>query len=93
MRALFWLIGVLAILGTPIFALMGGASELAWLTHPDPSYRHLRYLAPTVLDSRFVMDEGGLRCLSAQIAALGDCALTPNRVFDLTKDCAASSAQ
>jgi len=53
MRALFWLIGVLAILGTPIFALMGGASELAWLTHPDPAYRHLRYLAPTVLDSRF----------------------------------------
>ena len=35
MRALFWLIGVLALLGTPLFAIMGGASELAWLTHPD----------------------------------------------------------
>jgi tripartite ATP-independent transporter DctM subunit len=53
MRALFWFVGLLAILGTPIFALMGGAAELAWLTHPDPVYRHLRYIAPTVLDERF----------------------------------------
>jgi tripartite ATP-independent transporter DctM subunit len=53
MRILFWLIGLLAVLGTPIFALMGGASELAWLTHPDATYRHLRYIAPTVLDDRF----------------------------------------
>src|SRR5689334_179581 len=53
MRALFWLVGVLALFGTPIFALMGGASELAWLTHPDATYRHLRYIAPTVLDERF----------------------------------------
>jgi hypothetical protein len=48
---------------------------------------------PAALDSRFVMDEAGLRCLSAQIEALDDNALTPNRVFDLTKDCGASSAQ
>jgi tripartite ATP-independent transporter DctM subunit len=53
MRILFWLIALLAVLGTPIFALMGGASELAWLTHPDATYRHLRYIAPTVLDDRF----------------------------------------
>jgi tripartite ATP-independent transporter DctM subunit len=53
MRALLWLIGVLALIGTPIFALMGGASELCWLTHPDPVYHHLRYIAPTVLDERF----------------------------------------
>ncbi|HEX9296877.1 MAG TPA: TRAP transporter large permease subunit [Polyangiaceae bacterium] len=53
MRALFWVIAVLAVLGTPIFALMGGASELAWLTHPDPVYHHLRYIAPTILDGRF----------------------------------------
>src|SRR5687768_12520280 len=53
MRVLFWLVGLLAVLGTPIFALMGGASELAWLTHPDATYRHLRYIAPTVLDDRF----------------------------------------
>src|SRR5258706_13036300 len=53
MRAVFWIIGVLALIGTPLFALMGGASELFWLTHPDPVYRHLRYIAPTVLDERF----------------------------------------
>src|SRR5258706_7493633 len=53
MRAVFWIIGVLALIGTPLFALMGGASELFWLTHADPVYRHLRYIAPTVLDERF----------------------------------------
>src|SRR6476659_3623774 len=53
MRAVFWIVAVLAILGTPIFALLGGASELFWLTHADPVYRHLRYIAPTVLDERF----------------------------------------
>jgi len=53
MRALFWIVAALAVLGAPIFALMGGASELAWLTHPDPVYHHLRYIAPTVLDERF----------------------------------------
>jgi C4-dicarboxylate transporter, DctM subunit len=52
--AWFWaLLGVLAILGTPLFAIMGGATELSWLTHSDPAYHHLRYLAPTVLDERF----------------------------------------
>src|SRR5258708_36801643 len=53
MRALLWIIGILVIIGTPLFALMGGASELFWLTHADPAYRHLRYIAPTVLDERF----------------------------------------
>jgi len=53
MRAVLWVIGVLALVGTPIFALMGGASELLWLTHSDSTYRHLRYIAPTVLDERF----------------------------------------
>jgi tripartite ATP-independent transporter DctM subunit len=53
MRGALWIILVLAVIGTPIFALMGGASELFWLTHPDPVYRHLRYIAPTVLDERF----------------------------------------
>src|SRR4051794_8775679 len=46
-------LGVLAVLGTPLFAIMGGATELSWLTHPDAAYHHLRYLAPTVLDDRF----------------------------------------
>src|SRR5206468_5844817 len=45
MRAVFWIILLLAIVGTPIFALMGGASELFWLTHAAPVYRHLRYIA------------------------------------------------
>jgi tripartite ATP-independent transporter DctM subunit len=43
----------LALLGTPLFAIMGGASELAWLMHRDAAYHHLRYIAPTVLDERF----------------------------------------
>src|SRR3954467_3686747 len=46
-------LGGLAVLGTPLFAIMGGATELSWLTHPDAAYHHLRYLAPTVLDDRF----------------------------------------
>ena len=45
------LIGMLALLGTPLFAIMGGTSQLAWLLHPD--YGHLRFIAPTVLDERF----------------------------------------
>ncbi|MEO8796381.1 MAG: TRAP transporter large permease, partial [Polyangiaceae bacterium] len=44
---------LLALLGTPLFAIMGGASELAWLMHHDAAYHHLRFIAPTVLDERF----------------------------------------
>ncbi len=44
---------LLALLGTPLFAIMGGSAELLWLTHPDAAYRHLRFIAPTVLDERF----------------------------------------
>jgi C4-dicarboxylate transporter DctM subunit len=40
----------LALLGTPLFAVMGGASELAWLLHPDPAQHFLNRIAPTVLD-------------------------------------------
>lgn len=47
------LVILLALLGTPLFAIMGGASELAWMMHHDATYHHLRYIAPTVLDSRF----------------------------------------
>ena len=47
------LIVALGLLGTPLFAIMGGASELAWLLHKDPSYRFLRFIAPNVLDDRF----------------------------------------
>lgn len=47
------LIVALGLLGTPLFAIMGGASELAWLLHKDPSYQYLRFIAPNVLDARF----------------------------------------
>src|SRR5277367_3954942 len=40
----------LALLGAPLFAIMGGASELAWLLHPDPAQHFLNRIAPTVLD-------------------------------------------
>lgn len=47
------LIALFALLGTPLFAIMGGAAELAWLTHAEAEYRHLRFIAPTVLDTHF----------------------------------------
>jgi hypothetical protein len=39
------------------------------------------------LDTQFVADGPGLKCLSAQIAAADDTTLEPSRVFDLGKDC------
>jgi len=47
------LVVLLAFLGTPLFAIMGGSAELLWLSHPDAAYHHLRFIAPTVLDERF----------------------------------------
>lgn len=47
------LVVALALLGAPLFAVMGGASELAWLTHLDPEQQFLRRLAPEVFGSRF----------------------------------------
>jgi tripartite ATP-independent transporter DctM subunit len=44
---------LLALLGAPLFAVMGGSSEILWMLHPDASYHHLRFVAPTVLDERF----------------------------------------
>jgi C4-dicarboxylate transporter DctM subunit len=44
---------ILVIIGTPIFAVMGGSTEFAWLTHANPEMRVLRFLAPDVLDERF----------------------------------------
>lgn len=43
----------LALLGTPLFAVLGGASELAWLRHPDELFHHFRFIAPRVLDDHF----------------------------------------
>ncbi|MCK6589342.1 MAG: TRAP transporter large permease subunit [Polyangiaceae bacterium] len=47
------LVAVLALLGTPLFAIMGGGSELLWLLSDDPNLRFLRFIAPNVLDDRF----------------------------------------
>jgi C4-dicarboxylate transporter DctM subunit len=47
------LVVLLALLGTPLFAIMGGSAEILWLSHPDAAYHHLRFIAPTVLDERF----------------------------------------
>jgi C4-dicarboxylate transporter, DctM subunit len=47
------LVVLFALLGAPLFAVMGGSAELLWMRHPDPSYHHLRFIAPTVLDERF----------------------------------------
>jgi C4-dicarboxylate transporter, DctM subunit len=47
------LIVLLALLGMPLFTVMGGSAEILWLLHPDQAYNHLRFIAPTVLDDRF----------------------------------------
>jgi C4-dicarboxylate transporter DctM subunit len=47
------LVALLALLGTPLFAIMGGVTELAWLTDADPSQQFLRRLAPEVFGARF----------------------------------------
>ena len=43
----------LALLGTPLFAIMGGSSELLWLTHHDATQHFLRRIAPNVMEERF----------------------------------------
>lgn len=44
---------VFALIGAPVFAVMAGATELAWLTHSDEAKHIVRLLAPDVLDERF----------------------------------------
>jgi C4-dicarboxylate transporter DctM subunit len=44
---------VLALIGMPLFAVMGGSSQALWLTHDQEGLRHLRFIAPNVLDERF----------------------------------------
>jgi C4-dicarboxylate transporter, DctM subunit len=43
----------LALLGAPLFSIMGGSSELLWLTHHDPEQHFLRRIAPNVMEERF----------------------------------------
>jgi len=47
------LIVLLAIIGTPLFVVMGGTSEMLWLTHQQETLRHLRFIAPDVLSEAF----------------------------------------
>ncbi len=44
---------VFALIGAPVFAVMAGATELAWLSHDNPDLHYVRFLAPDVLDERF----------------------------------------
>ncbi len=44
---------LLALLGTPLFAVMGGASELAWLFHHDPAQQKLERIAANILTEHF----------------------------------------
>jgi C4-dicarboxylate transporter, DctM subunit len=46
-------IAILALIGMPLFAVMGGSSEALWLTHDQETLRHLRFIAPNVLEDRF----------------------------------------
>ncbi len=43
----------LALLGAPLFSIMGGSSEMLWLTHHDPEQHFLRRIAPNVMEERF----------------------------------------
>jgi tripartite ATP-independent transporter DctM subunit len=51
--ALVALVGSLALLGAPLFAIMGGAAELAWLTHRNVEQQVLRRLASDVFGPYF----------------------------------------
>ncbi len=44
---------VFALLGAPVFAIMAGATLLAWLTHHTAELHFTRFIAPDVLDERF----------------------------------------
>ncbi len=47
------IIGALALLGAPLFAIMGGAAEIAWLTHRSADQQVLRRLASDVFGPYF----------------------------------------
>ncbi len=46
------LIVLLALLGTPLFAIMGGASEVGWILDPDPG-SHLNHIASKIFGQEF----------------------------------------
>ncbi len=52
-RLLGLLLGALAVVGMPLFAVLGGISILSWLSSDDPKHRFLRRVAANVLDDKF----------------------------------------
>ncbi len=52
-KALSTILGFLAVLGMPLFAVMGGVSLLSWLSSDNPDYRFVRFVAANVLEDRF----------------------------------------
>lgn len=52
-KALSTILGFLAVLGMPLFAVMGGVSLISWLSADNPDYRYVRFVAANVLEERF----------------------------------------
>ncbi len=50
---IFLFIVIFAFIGAPVFAVMAGTTQLAWLMHPNEAMHHVRFLAPDVLNDRF----------------------------------------
>lgn len=47
------LLAVLAVVGMPLFAVLGGISILSWLSSDDPSQQFVRFIAANVLEEKF----------------------------------------
>jgi tripartite ATP-independent transporter DctM subunit len=47
-------VAFLTIVGMPLFAVMGAISLLSWMSHDRPELRAVRFIAPSVLEDRFV---------------------------------------
>jgi len=52
-KLLGFLLAALAVVGMPLFAVLGGISVLSWMSSDDPKHRFLRYVAANVLDDKF----------------------------------------
>ncbi|MBW2523024.1 MAG: TRAP transporter large permease subunit [Deltaproteobacteria bacterium] len=47
------ILAALAVVGMPLFAVLGGISILSWLSADDPNQRFVRFIAANVLDDKF----------------------------------------
>ena len=50
---IFLFVIIFALIGAPVFAVMAGTTQLAWLLHTNEAMHHVRFLAPDVLNDRF----------------------------------------